>query len=229
MKQTTFPATASLVLVTTTVAFCSLMYELILAQTLTALFGGLVLRYSVTIGLYLFGLGLGAFSFVYFKSRAAQYFIINQLILSFLGSVGLASVLMASAWQYYFSWAVLLYAHSLIVAIGFFSGLEIPLLGQIYKKKFTQVLGFDYFGGLLAGLAFPLWFYPQWGLLYSSLVIATLNVSLCLWAVYALKANPLLKGLTITTVLVFVALIMHHQSIIHALEWFYLTREFNVT
>ncbi len=50
-----------LVLATTiVVAACSILYELLLAQTLTALLGNTVLRYSITIGCYLGALGLGA-------------------------------------------------------------------------------------------------------------------------------------------------------------------------
>ena len=40
-------------------AFCSLAYELILAQGLSAFLDNTVLRYSTTIGLYMFAMGLG--------------------------------------------------------------------------------------------------------------------------------------------------------------------------
>ncbi len=48
-------------LITFIVAFCSIVYELLMAQTLSLLTGNSVLRYSTTIGLYLASLGLGAF------------------------------------------------------------------------------------------------------------------------------------------------------------------------
>ena len=47
--------------VTVLVAFCSIVYELLMAQTLTLLTGNSVLRYSTTIGLYLASMGIGAF------------------------------------------------------------------------------------------------------------------------------------------------------------------------
>ena len=41
-------------------AFCSIVYELLLAQSLTAFLENTVLRYSITIGLYMFSMGYGA-------------------------------------------------------------------------------------------------------------------------------------------------------------------------
>ena len=47
-------------LVTFVLAFCSIVYELLLGQTLSAFLGNTVLRYSVTIGLYMMSLGIGS-------------------------------------------------------------------------------------------------------------------------------------------------------------------------
>jgi spermidine synthase len=41
-------------------AFCSIVYELLLGQALSAFLGNTVLRYSVTIGLYMMSLGIGS-------------------------------------------------------------------------------------------------------------------------------------------------------------------------
>ena len=43
------------------IAFCSLSYELIFAELLSAVNGGTVLNYSLTIGLYIASAGLGSF------------------------------------------------------------------------------------------------------------------------------------------------------------------------
>ena len=42
-------------------AYCSIVYELTMAQSLSAFLGDTVLRYSTTIGLYLASMGIGAF------------------------------------------------------------------------------------------------------------------------------------------------------------------------
>ncbi len=41
-------------------AFCSIVYELLLGQSLSAFLGNTVLRYSVTIGLYMLSMGIGS-------------------------------------------------------------------------------------------------------------------------------------------------------------------------
>ena len=46
--------------ITFILAFCSIVYELLLGQTLSAFLGNTVLRYSVTIGLYMMSLGIGS-------------------------------------------------------------------------------------------------------------------------------------------------------------------------
>ena len=42
------------------VSFCSIVYELLLAQTLSTVLGNTVVRYSLTIGFYLAAKGIGA-------------------------------------------------------------------------------------------------------------------------------------------------------------------------
>ena len=54
------------------VAFCSIVYELIFSQALTVIFGGTVIRYSMTIGLYLFSLGIGAFLYNWILKRSKK-------------------------------------------------------------------------------------------------------------------------------------------------------------
>jgi spermidine synthase len=47
-------------LLTIVFAYCSMVYELFLAQTLTSVLGGTNLRYAMTIGLYITSMGIGA-------------------------------------------------------------------------------------------------------------------------------------------------------------------------
>ena len=46
--------------ITFILAFCSIAYELLLGQSLSAFLGNTVLRYSVTIGLYMLSMGIGS-------------------------------------------------------------------------------------------------------------------------------------------------------------------------
>ena len=159
-------------------AFCSIVYELLLGQILSAFLGNTVLRYSVTIGLYMFSMGMGAL-------LAGEKLLVDavlslqrvELLLTLLGAlamplllgidvVGLPVILLATI------------AHLLIIVVGVLTGFEIPLLIEIRASRHGaagQVLGVDYAGAFLGTVAFALWFYPILGIFATALITAALN------------------------------------------------------
>lgn len=171
-----------------TLAFCSIIYELLLGQTLSAFLGDTVLRYSVTIGLYMFSMGLGALlALESLRRKPLMSLQIVELLLSLIGGFSVFSVFVVS-YLFGSSFLTSAFAHSLIVLIGLLSGLEIPLLIEIKrlssKGKDANVLGFDYLGAFLGTIIFAFWFYPQLGIVLTSFIIAFLNsivgLGLCL-------------------------------------------------
>ncbi len=153
------------------VAFAGIIYELGLAQILSATLGGTVLRYAVTIGLFTATLGLGAlaFEYVYKKSTFETIFPMFQNILAWIG--------LCSPW-------LLIGAHSEnmilnhlpIVMIGFFSGIELPLLMSVSDSKDKGlVLAFDYFGMFAGTLLFPIFLLPIFGVISTMLIASALN------------------------------------------------------
>jgi len=108
-------------------AFCSIVYELLLGQSLSAFLGNTVLRYSVTIGLYMLSMGIGS---LLAEGRFVKHPVITLLrveialtvtggfsviFLMLVNSVGLPDIA--------FFWL----AHFLIILIGVLTGFEIPL------------------------------------------------------------------------------------------------------
>jgi spermidine synthase len=222
-----FKSSTAVVIITILMAACSITYELVLAQTLTALFGGQILRYSVTIGLYLLGLGLGALYFERFSHSAGDRFFRTQLILSALGSLGFISLILISGWQYQFPWLVWGYAHGLIVVIGFFSGLEIPLMNALNKNKLTQTLSLDYLGGLIGSVCFPLILYPHFGLITASLAAAFINLMICTWLAFAFQKPVWIKSLMIVLLIIFSSLLINQEILIETLKKIYISGEFH--
>ena len=81
-------ATIKIYLITAVCAYCSIVYELLLAQCLSVVMGGTILRYSITIGLYLFSLGLGSlWVFLHPRRSSIKSLLIVELSLSVLGVV----------------------------------------------------------------------------------------------------------------------------------------------
>ncbi len=112
-------------------AFCSIAYELILAQSLAAFLENTVLRYSVTIGLYMFSMGFGALAA---EGRLIRYPVLTLLkVETGLTIIGGFSVVFLHTLDFFTMSRVVFSfcAHGLIVFIGILTGLEIPLLIEI--------------------------------------------------------------------------------------------------
>lgn len=160
-------------------AFCSIVYELLLGQSLSAFLGNTVLRYSVTIGLYMLSMGIGA---LLAEGRLVKHPVVTLLkveialtitggfsviFLMLMNSAGVPDLIFFGA------------AHSLIILIGVLTGFEIPLMIELrnleVEGKEQKVLGIDYLGAFVGTVVFALFFYPVLGLIPTSFVVAIMN------------------------------------------------------
>lgn len=192
--------------VTLVLAYCSIVYELVLAQTLGALLGNTFLRYNVTIGLYLASLGAGSL----LCTKASGEKGLAQLIRIewILAALGASGPLLLFAWDAavfkvagalglaFRGWAyqALIYGfdHALIVAVGILSGFELPLLMRLGgSERSEKVLAIDYGGTLIGAAAFPLLLLPHLGLLASAAATGLLN-GLC--ALYLVRTASQKSG-----------------------------------
>lgn len=211
-----------LIFSTIVVAFCSIAYELILSQFLTIFYGGTVIRYSITIGLFLFSLGVGSYLYRYVKNREETFFLV-EIVLSIFAPVSLFIIILLNS-LHIFSFLnigiIILVSHIPIIVIGILSGLEIPLLSYLTSKEknetesvetFAEVLGYDYFGSLLGAVVFSLILYPFFGIIFSLLFISFFNAVIgLLFAVQFFK-----KGffLALIICLIYVISLFFHSQI----------------
>jgi spermidine synthase len=178
-------------LMTLLIALSSMVYELLLAQTLSAVLGSTWLRYNITIGLYLASLGIGAW-LLQFKIKPAEAGMRKllfriELSLAILGSAApviclwmdfiLRSLLDPQGAA--FNLSLQIGAHLLIVWIGILSGLELPLLiglgNEVREGSQTRILAFDYFGTFLGAVLFPFVLLPRFGLFGTGFLSGALN------------------------------------------------------
>lgn len=164
-------------------AFCSIVYELLLGQSLSAFLGNTVLRYSVTIGLYMLSMGLGS---LLAEGRFVKHPVITLLrveialtvtggfsvvFLMLVNSAGLPDIVFFGV------------AHFLIILIGVLTGFEIPLLIELRNLEVDlevegserKVLGVDYLGAFSGTVVFAFFFYPIVGLIPTAFVVGLLN------------------------------------------------------
>ena len=162
-------------------AFCSIVYELLLGQSLSAFLGNTVLRYSVTIGLYMLSMGIGA---LLAEGRFVEHPIttllkIEILLTLFGGSSVILLLLVDSAGFPDIVFFVL--AHLLIVLVGILTGFEIPLLIELRNMEVKgaehTVLGVDYLGAFCGTLAFAFIFFPRVGLIPTAFMVALINAA----------------------------------------------------
>ncbi len=172
-------------------SLCGIIYELVLGSLATYLLGNPVQQYSITIGFFLFSMGLGSWFSRFFVNDLLRTFITVEVTLGVVGgvSVALLSYLFSFETSYY-----LLHVFFL-VAVGALVGLEIPLITRIMRSYgalrdvLASVLSLDYVGGLAGSLLFPLVLFPYAGRYLTSLAVGMMNVAVAI-ALIALVRYP---------------------------------------
>lgn len=187
---------------TVLVAFCSMIYEFLIAETMASLMGNTTLRYNITIGIYIASMGLGALLYkkIFIKSNSDENSFIK--IELWLATFGFLSPILLLLIDYlfrpfqsniYIQYFVSIANHSFIVIIGFITGIEIPLLIDIGKKYSDKMIGkilfFDYFGCFIGAIAFPLILLPNLNLFQIGAITAFLNIIIAFSSIYFFKIS----------------------------------------
>jgi len=132
-----------LLALTFVVAFCSIAYELVYSELLTVFYGGTVLRYSITIGLYLFSMGVGSFLSAHLDDPAGN-FLRTEVYLALAGPAGAGFMIALNSFPDLTLTVgrlalkeplTLALAHVPILAVGLLSGFEIPLLNELVEHR----------------------------------------------------------------------------------------------
>lgn len=168
------------------VAFASMAYELMLAQSIAVIYGDTITSYSFVIGFFVLSLGLGSA----FWARAERaptigIFWTIEMMLAVLGAVAPFLIFRVEfGGSSAVPWAMIT-ALVLALAIGFLSGMEIPLLIALANPKTRTefrttrlVIGLDFIGTFLASIIVPLWLFATIGLVGVPFVGGLLNIML---------------------------------------------------
>ena len=188
----------SLISAVTLISLGCMVYELSLAQLCTIMLGGVILRYSITIGLFLSGLGIGAFLIKFLNDKSSlRALLFTELNLLFIG--GLSPILMT--WT---DFALRRFAaeniemrllllqtiqYALTLIIGTLAGFELPILMNLAEEldliSSGKVLAFDYLGTVIGICVFGYVLFPNLGIVGASAAASVANslaIVLLLWA-----------------------------------------------
>ena len=202
---------------------CSIVYELLIATVSSYFLGSSVTQFSVTIGIYMAAMGVGAWISRHIRQDEYGFFVKMEIALGFLG--GLSVPILFATYSLIpdaYVWVMVL----LTAAIGILIGLEVPLLARLLERFYTlklnisNVLSLDYFGALVATLLFPFVLLPWVGPFRSSLIFGIINMSigfLVLWK-FPAAFNPSVRkyyGVVSGTVLaLLVGILVASQALI---------------
>lgn len=173
-----------LMFTTLIISGCSLIYELLISSVSSYLLGDSIAQFSITIGLYMFAMGIGSYVSKYVKKELFDWFVFVEIGVGILG--GTSSLLLFLANIYVESYHLVMYLE--IILIGGLVGLEIPLLTRIIEEHagnlrvtLSSIFSFDYIGGLVGSIAFPLLLLPQLGYFSTAFLVGGLNLGISLF------------------------------------------------
>jgi len=180
MKQSQLPVLLTSVFI---IASCGILYELLISSISTYFLGSSILQFSITIGLFMFFMGVGSYFSKFFHNQLLDWFVSIEIVLGTIG--GFSSLIL------YFSYSLTenyyLVAFLQIAVLGTLIGLEIPLVARIInqystlKDTFADIFSFDYIGALLASVLFPLVLLPYMGIMRTSFLIGLLNLGVAIF------------------------------------------------
>lgn len=179
MLQSVKSRSLILLLSTSIIAVCALVYELGIGSLSSYLRGNSVYQFSITIGLFMTALGVGSYLSKYLTKPLMTAFISVELAIGCIG--GFSCPLLFAAYSFNLVYTPIMWA--LIILIGTLTGLEIPLLTRIFREytplriALANVLTFDYLGGLIGAMAFPLLLLPVVGIFDISMVMGLANLA----------------------------------------------------
>ena len=166
--------------------FSSLSYEFMLAQMMALLEGNTIAYYCLTMALYICALGFGALKDTS-KLRPEQVYLQLLRIEWGLVLLGGSSPILLTWFELLpslldrVSVPSLLFPSLLVILIGWLTGRELPLMMRLaeiskHESLVLTLLGLDYIASFVGALAFPLWIFPNFGMVQAGWLLACCNI-----------------------------------------------------
>ncbi len=215
--------TTKILIVLGLTAFCSICYELLIGQAIALTFGGTLSAYTLTIGIFLFSMGVGSLV----ANRVTVGFFEIELLITILGLaapvliLSFASIPEMTAFQLFASKLV---SFGALSVLGVLTGLEIPIAFKYLSgnQDRTRAIAIDYLGSFAAGLVFAFVMFPDFGLPLSILVVSVLNMAVPLLIVFLgiEKVSIVKKAAGLILAVIVVALTLSHGLVAKTLSNF---------
>ena len=172
------------------VALCGIVYQLIIGAIASYLLGNSVLQFSLTVGVFMFAMGIGSLLSRYLGDDLLRYFVWTEIVIALVGGAcGIALFIAFPFARALFEFVM----YGLIIVIGTLVGLEIPLLTSLLarsksiRQSISEVMTLDYVGALIGSMLFPLVLLPALGPVRTAFAIGLMNIAVALVSVIAFR------------------------------------------
>ncbi|MBZ5752844.1 polyamine aminopropyltransferase [Metabacillus rhizolycopersici] len=168
------------------VSVCGIIFEVLFGAAGSYLLGDGVKQYTLTISLFLTGMGIGAS----ISEKVTKNLILSFVWIEYLIGIiaGFSTFLLFGVSAFLSSGMDAFFLYFITILVGALTGVELPILirkaneiGVTVQKSTARVLFSDYAGGLIGGLLFVYLLRPEFGLVKSAFLVAIINVVVALW------------------------------------------------
>lgn len=176
------------------VSICGIIFEVLFGALGSYILGDGVKQYTLTISLFLTGMGIGAS----ISERVMKHLIVTFIWIEFMVALigGFSSFTMFGMTAFAPSGSDALFLYLVTFTIGALTGLELPILirkaneiGVELNRSTARVLFSDYAGGLIGGLLFAFYLRPQMGMVKSAFFVGCINLSVALVVLYLFRSE----------------------------------------
>jgi len=170
----------------------AIVAEYTLATLASYLLGNSIFQWTVVISLMLFSMGLGSRFSREIREQLLDRYVLTEFGLSLFCSLSAVFCYGVSAFTAHTSLVI----YGAACLIGFFIGLELPLITRInnayesFRVNISSVMEYDYYGALVGGGLFAFFLLPVLGLTYTPILLGAINLLVA--GVVILKFSPLL-------------------------------------
>ncbi|MFC7061536.1 polyamine aminopropyltransferase [Halobacillus seohaensis] len=176
------------------VSICGIIFEVLFGALGSYILGDGVKQYTITISLFLTGMGVGASISEKVMKQLIITFIWIEFMVALIG--GFSSFTMFGMTAFAPSGTDALFLYIVTFTIGGLTGLELPILirkaneiGEELSRSTARVLFSDYAGGLIGGLLFAFYLRPQMGMVKSAFFVACINLAVAIVILYLFRSE----------------------------------------
>ncbi|MGY0693076.1 polyamine aminopropyltransferase [Virgibacillus sp. FSP13] len=163
------------------VSICGIIFEVLFGALGSYILGDGVKQYTLTISLFLTGMGIGASLSERVMKNLILAFVWIEFGVAIIG--GFSSFTMFGITAFAPGGTDAFYLYLITLLVGALTGVELPILirkaneiGVTLNKSTARVLFSDYAGGLVGGILFAFFLRPQMGMVKSAFFVGCINL-----------------------------------------------------